>query len=662
MTVAVRRAAVTRRQARARSNVVEEIAARRRADVRDELDGLSDRRAPAAVAAAPAPRPVAERLAAPGLHLIAELKRASPSAGTIAGTRRHRRPRPRLRARRRGRDLGAVRAALVRRLGRRPAARSRRGGAPGPGQGLRRRAAPAVVASRGRRRPRPAARGAPSREARLPASSTQALDLGLEPLVEAHDERELERALATGARLIGLNNRDLRTLAVDVERAARLRAHVPDDRLVIAESGVREPAIVARWRALGFDGALVGEALMRAADPAAGVAAFVAAGRSPTDLANVARRPFVKICGVTDADGVLAAIRAGCRRDRAQPRSRDAARAGGRRGRRARPPHSFGRASRSRPAGRRASPPTLRRELLAGDRRGDRPGRRSSSAATSRVEPPGGSAGRAWKVLHLPRPAVERRPPRQPSRATSSRAACLPRRRCRAAPPRHRRRATSRRDGPSRARIGSRRDRPRGAGHARRRARPGNVARCPARRAGRRRRRRLGRRATRAAGAEARRVHEGPIPRRAVRQAGPGGSRRPPQPAVRPDPHARRPAGCRRSRPLGHGARVRRALRARDADGRAGAARDGLRRAPPGPRVLGRAAASSSSGSPGDRPRSTGPTAWPRRSAPRHSARPPATPGLAARRASRRSGSTSSARTSPTPAPTRSTTPSARRC
>ena len=104
-------------------------------------------------------------------------------------------------------------------------------------------------------------------QAARPRSSTQALELGLEPLVEVHDERELERALATDARLIGLNNRDLRTLEVDVERAGRLRELVPDDRLVIAESGVRDPATVARWRALGFDGALVGEALMRVGGP-----------------------------------------------------------------------------------------------------------------------------------------------------------------------------------------------------------------------------------------------------------------------------------------------------------------------------------------------------------------------------------------------------------
>ena len=146
---------------------------------------------------------------------------------------------------------------------------------------------------------------------RLARLVERAQEIGLEPLVEVHDARELERALASGARLIGLNNRDLRTLVVDVDQAARLRELVPDDRLVIAESGVREPGIVARWRALGFDGALVGEALVRATDPAAAARAFVAAGAAPDDPANVARRPSVKICGITDAAGVLAAVGAG---------------------------------------------------------------------------------------------------------------------------------------------------------------------------------------------------------------------------------------------------------------------------------------------------------------------------------------------------------------
>ena len=183
------------------------------------------------------------------------------------------------------RDLRAGRAALVRRLARRPAARFGRRLHPGPGQGVRRRSAAAFPAPRRRRRPRAAAGRAPP-GCSVAAPRAAARDLGLEPLVEAHDERELDAALATDARIIGINNRDLRTLTVDPERAERLRALVPDDRIVIAESGVREPGLLRRWRALGFDGALVGEELMRTgSDPSAvraRVAAMVEAGRPPS--------------------------------------------------------------------------------------------------------------------------------------------------------------------------------------------------------------------------------------------------------------------------------------------------------------------------------------------------------------------------------------------
>ena len=112
-----------------------------------------------------------------------------------------------------------------------------------------------------------------------------AVEVGLEPLVEAHSGAELEVAVASGARLIGVNNRDLRTLDVDPRTADRLRAQIPDDRITIAESGVRDAATVRRWRARGFDAALVGEDLMRLGhDPAAvsaRVAALVHAGSVP---------------------------------------------------------------------------------------------------------------------------------------------------------------------------------------------------------------------------------------------------------------------------------------------------------------------------------------------------------------------------------------------
>jgi len=98
--------------------------------------------------------------------------------------------------------------------------------------------------------------------------------LGLEVLVESHDAEEVTRALAGGAEIIGVNNRDLRTFTVDHDLAARLRPSIPDDRLVVAESGIRNAADVARLRAAGVDAMLVGETLMRAPDPAAALRAL----------------------------------------------------------------------------------------------------------------------------------------------------------------------------------------------------------------------------------------------------------------------------------------------------------------------------------------------------------------------------------------------------
>ncbi len=93
--------------------------------------------------------------------------------------------------------------------------------------------------------------------------------LGLECLVEVHDERELERALAAEAQIIGINNRDLRTFEVDLALTERLRPLIPADRVVVAESGVHSRADAERLRALGVDAVLIGEALVTAEDVAA---------------------------------------------------------------------------------------------------------------------------------------------------------------------------------------------------------------------------------------------------------------------------------------------------------------------------------------------------------------------------------------------------------
>ena len=104
-------------------------------------------------------------------------------------------------------------------------------------------------------------------------------ELGLAALVEAHDEAEAAMAAAAGAEIVGVNNRNLKDFTVDFSNAARLRDAVPPGVLFVAESGVRGPEEAAALRALGADAALVGEALMRAADRPAALAALRRAGQ-----------------------------------------------------------------------------------------------------------------------------------------------------------------------------------------------------------------------------------------------------------------------------------------------------------------------------------------------------------------------------------------------
>lgn len=93
--------------------------------------------------------------------------------------------------------------------------------------------------------------------------------LGLSALVEAHDEAEVERALASGAAIIGVNNRNLKDFTVDTANSRRLRSLLPPEVRFVSESGVRTPADVQALREIGADAVLVGEALMRAPDKAA---------------------------------------------------------------------------------------------------------------------------------------------------------------------------------------------------------------------------------------------------------------------------------------------------------------------------------------------------------------------------------------------------------
>jgi indole-3-glycerol phosphate synthase len=114
--------------------------------------------------------------------------------------------------------------------------------------------------------------------AELGALVGTALTVGLDTLVEVHSEREAEVALAAGARLIGVNHRDLDTLTIDLDLSARIRRGLTPSSgvLLVGESGIQTRADVARMRAAGMDAILVGESLMRAPDPGRALADLLA--------------------------------------------------------------------------------------------------------------------------------------------------------------------------------------------------------------------------------------------------------------------------------------------------------------------------------------------------------------------------------------------------
>jgi phosphoribosylanthranilate isomerase len=134
---------------------------------------------------------------------------------------------------------------------------------------------------------------------RATALMSYARELGIEALVEAHDAGELERAIALGAEVIGINARDLETFQVDraaqLELVARMRHH---GGVIVAESGVHSRAQGAAAELAGADAILIGSALMRADDPAA-------------RLREILARPLVKVCGLTRREDVDAAAEAG---------------------------------------------------------------------------------------------------------------------------------------------------------------------------------------------------------------------------------------------------------------------------------------------------------------------------------------------------------------
>jgi indole-3-glycerol phosphate synthase len=103
-----------------------------------------------------------------------------------------------------------------------------------------------------------------------------ALELGLDSLVEVHSAEEMKRAAQAGANIIGINNRDLTTFAVDLETSIRLAQSVPGDAILVSESGIENGSDIRSLRSVGFNAFLVGEHLMRAPDPGAALRSLIA--------------------------------------------------------------------------------------------------------------------------------------------------------------------------------------------------------------------------------------------------------------------------------------------------------------------------------------------------------------------------------------------------
>lgn len=272
--------------------ILGEIIARKRGDVAARLGGVSE--AELRARATPTTRSLKAALARPGARFVMEVKKASPSAGAIRAAAD-----PAAIARGYAgaadaisvltdtpffggalSDLAAVRAAFDGPLLAKDFVIDRR-------QVIEARiyGADAVLVML-----------SVLEDAEAAAVMRTAAALGMDALVEAHDADEAARAVALGADIIGINNRDLRTLRVDLAVTEQLARLVPEDRLVIAESGIADRADVERL-APHADAFLVGSSLMRADDPAL-AARSLAYGR-------------VKVCGLTSAGDAAAAVQAG---------------------------------------------------------------------------------------------------------------------------------------------------------------------------------------------------------------------------------------------------------------------------------------------------------------------------------------------------------------
>jgi indole-3-glycerol phosphate synthase len=261
-------------------SVLDEIVAGAREDLAAREEILPLAAVKEIVAAQPAPRDAPPALAAPGVAVIAEVKRSSPSAGRLAEigdpaalAREYASGGARMisvltEARRFGGsldDLDAVRAAVDI-----PVLRKDFVVTPYQVWEARAHGADAVLLI-----------VAALEQEVLVCLRERIESLGMTALVEVHDEAEAIRALDAGARVIGVNNRNLRTLAVDRDTFRRIVPLLPSSVVRVAESGVRGPHDLLACAAAGADAVLVGEGLVKAAIPRQAVADLVAAGAHP---------------------------------------------------------------------------------------------------------------------------------------------------------------------------------------------------------------------------------------------------------------------------------------------------------------------------------------------------------------------------------------------
>jgi indole-3-glycerol phosphate synthase/phosphoribosylanthranilate isomerase len=137
-------------------------------------------------------------------------------------------------------------------------------------------------------------------------------EAGLDAVFEVHDAEELARALAAGARILGVNNRDLRTMQVSLETGLALASRIPDEVVAVAESGIRSGVDIRRLRDAGYDAFLIGERLMESVDPGEALEGLLAEAAVPAAaMSHGPSHIHVKVCGITSVEDALAAARAG---------------------------------------------------------------------------------------------------------------------------------------------------------------------------------------------------------------------------------------------------------------------------------------------------------------------------------------------------------------